>query len=411
MSLHPRADQSTVRRRNSRLVLGTIAAAPDTSRADVAARTGLAKATVSALVDCLVEADLVNETGLQARTGRGRPGTALSPSPTGPHGLGVEIAVDYVAVCLLDLTGQVRRCRFVPGDSRGRTPAQVFSRVARVVRSELDHAASLHVPIGGLGVALPGLVEKDNGMLRAAPNLGWRDVDPASALRDRLPLDGLPVLVDNEADMGARAELWSGAHGELSDFLYVSGEAGVGSGITIDGRLFRGVRGFGGEIGHLCVAPEGPRCHCGARGCLEAVAGTEAILTAAGLSENRPPGRGEASVPTEAAYELLLRRLEDGDARAIDAVSAAGRSLGVALSGAINTLDLPTVVLGSRYAALERSLRPSLEAELAERVPSSRWEPVQVLRAHCGQEAAALGAARTVTEAVLSDPELHMIAR
>ncbi|MFC5059405.1 ROK family transcriptional regulator [Saccharothrix xinjiangensis] len=379
------ASQHTVRRHNSALVLDSIMQAPGSSRAAVAARTGLTKATVSSLVDRMIGAGLVAEGEAQARTGPGRRGTALHLSPTGPHGLGVEIGVDYLATCLVDLTGRVRARWVRPSDNRDSSPSRVLAKVASAVRTALAEDVS----VGGVGVAVPGLVEVAGGTLRVAPNLGWREVDLRGELTRRMALD-VPVLVGNEANLAALAELW---HGDVAaDFVHISGEIGIGAGIVVGGGLFEGVSGFGGEIGHLSVDPRGPRCGCGSRGCLERLAGQDEIVRAAGVS----------------GVDDLLTRLAAGDKAATTAVRSAARWLGVALAGAINLLDLPTVVLGGNYARLEPWLHDPLRAELDRRVVSAEWSPVRVVASSLGAEAAVRGAAGSAVRAILADPDPYV---
>lgn len=390
------AGQHTVRRHNAALVLGAVAAEPGISRAGIAAGTGLAKATVSAIVDRLIAARLVVDTGPRVRSGRGRRGTGLSVSDRGPHGLGAEIGVDYIATCLVDLTGTLHAYRVRPGDNRSRTQRSVLAGLTRAVRTALREADRRAVPVGGIGVAVPGLVETGTGLLRLAPNLGWHKVDLAAALAERLPLAGVPVVVGNEANFAASAELVSAAHPGLRDFVHVSGEVGIGAGIVTDGALLTGVRGFGGEIGHICVDPAGPACGCGGHGCLERLAGLEAILRGAGLDLDAPPA---------VLVDRLVARLESGDARAKAAVRTAGRWLGAGLATVLNVVDIPAVVLGGSYAALEPWLREPLAAELAARVVSADWSPVRLLASGLGPEAAAYGAGSAAVAAIIADPD------
>ena len=393
------AGQHTVRRHNSALVLRAVAADPGLSRAAVAARTGLAKATVSSLTDRLLAADLVTETGPVVRSGRGRSGTGLRLSESGPHGLGVEIGVDYLATCLVDLTGRMHAHRMRPGDNRQRSVKQVLAGTVRAIRTALRDAEALGVPVGGIGVAVPGLVEAATGLLRLAPNLGWRDVDLGAQLRAAIELPE-NVTIGNEADFAAAAELWESA--ELRDFVHVSGEIGIGAGFVVDGAPYQGVRGFSGEIGHIPVDPAGPECGCGARGCLDRLAGLEWILRDSGVWDE--PG---ARPPAEVLDELV-NRLTGGDARAATAVRAAGRWLGIALSAAINVLDVPTVVLGGSYAVLEPWLRESLRAELDTRVLSAACEPVRVIRSELGRDAAVRGAATSTVRTIIDDPDVFI---
>ncbi|PXY22357.1 ROK family transcriptional regulator [Prauserella muralis] len=389
------AGQHTVRRHNSALVLGAIAESPGISRAGVAARTGLTKATVSSLVDRLVAASLLTDAGPERRDGPGRRGTSLSLSPRGPHGLGVEIAVDYVSTCLVDLTGAVHHHRTRPCDNRSQPVGRVLTRVAKAVDTALGDAAARGVDVGGVGIAVPGLVETSSGLLRLAPNLGWRDVDLPAELRRRSALPGDGVLVGNEANYAALAELWAGGHDGLRDFVHVSGEIGIGAGIVIEGALFDGTRGFGGELGHFAVSSRGPRCSCGARGCLERLAGQEAILDRAAAPD----------------LDVLVERLEAGERTATAAVRGAADWLGAALSSVLNLLDVPAVVLGGTYARLHPWLADPLASHLSGRVMGAPWSPVSVLRSALGTEAAVRGAAASAVRTIIADPDAYIAPR
>lgn len=387
------AGQHTLRRHNSALVLRAVLAEPGTSRAAIAAGTGLAKATVSSLVDRLLAAGLVAETGPTVRPGRGRRSTGLVPSATGPHGLGVEIGVDYLATCLVDLAGELHEHTVRAGDNRTRPPSRVLAATVRAINTALRAADRRGVPIGGIGIAVPGLVES-TGRLRVAPNLGWRDLDVATTVAARIERPDLPVVVGNEADLAAAAEL-GGPAGER-DFVLVSGEIGIGAGLVVAGRPFRGVRGFSGEIGHLTVDPAGPECVCGARGCLERLAGLEWIMRAADVWRAGPPAE---------CLDELIARLRADEVTAVAAVRAAGRWLGIALAGVINLVDVPCVVLGGSYAALEPWLREPLAAELDRRVISAAWSPVRLAASTLGGSAAVRGAAVAAIAGIVADPD------
>ena len=394
------ARQDALRPHNLALVLQHIAAGEPVTRARLAAATGLTKTTVSSLVDDLVSARLVVELGPEARGEIGRPGSALALDPSGYAGIGLEINVDYIAVCLANLVGEVRYLRTRARDNRAQSPAKVLRRAVRMIRTALDRAEAARLTVAGLAVAVPGPVETDRGLLRLAPNLGWVDVPVAGILADRLVGHDLAVVVDNEANLAALGELWFGGHHDLADFIHVSGEIGVGGGVVLSEELFRGVRGFAGEIGHVVVQPDGPRCRCGARGCLEQVAGQEAILRAAGLTGAVGTSIGQ---PGGSVAELLARA-RAGDPATLRAVESAGRALGIGLSATVNVVDPGTVVLGGLYAALEPWLRGPLLEELSERAITHRWSPVQLLASRLGPDAAVRGAAGVVVKRVLSEP-------
>ncbi len=371
------AGSRTVRAHNRALVLDRVAAEAGTTRAKIAHATGLTRATVSVLVDDLLDNGLLVELEPD-RVARGRPGSPLRLNPDGPGGLGVEVNIDYVSACVVDLTGAVRARRVE--QVAVSTPRDGVRRAARLAAAAIGAS---NVPVAGAALALPGLLD-EAGVLRRAPNLPrWRDVPAGDLLAGLLEV---PLrAVDNEANLAALAEHWYG--GAPADFVHVSGEIGVGGAIVLGGTLFRGVRGFAGELGHLSVDPRGPRCGCGSRGCLEQLAGQTALLRAArAVSEDD-----------------LLARLARGERRATAALTRAGRALGLALAGAVNLLDVPAVVLGGFYARVGERLVEPVSAELTRRVISGA--PVQVRVSELGADAAMLGAAGTVVRGVIAEPD------
>jgi predicted NBD/HSP70 family sugar kinase len=403
------ARQHSLRQHNLALVLQHIASGEPLSRARIAAATGLTKATVSSLVDTLVHAGLVTELGPEARGAIGRPASALTLNRSGLVGLGLEVNVDYIAVCVTDLAGGVRYLRTRLGDNRRQSPGRVLGRAVRIARTAMAAAEADGHTVAGLAVAVPGLVEPEQGLLRLAPNLGWTDVLVEAFFASRLAPPRLPVTVDNEANLAALGELWFGGHDGLTDFVHVSGEIGVGAGVIVGRELFRGVRGFAGEVGHVAVDRDGPRCRCGARGCLELVAGQEAILRAAGLTGEAGTSMGQ---PGGSVAELLARA-RGGEPRTLQAIEAAGRGLGVAVAALVNLVDPTTVVLGGLYTLLAPWLREPFSEELAERVVAQRWSPVRVLASRLGPDAAVRGAAGTVVKEILAHPAavLHPAAQ
>ncbi|ALV37215.1 ROK family transcriptional regulator [Streptomyces sp. CdTB01] len=375
--------QQGMRRRNLARVMHTVSADGPLSRAAVASRIGLTRAAVSSLVDELIRSGLLEELGPE-RPGRvGRPGSALAVSAHGPAGIGAEVGVDHLAVCAVDLRGQVRAKAVRHGANRGRSPEPVIAELTELVHRVVAEAQGEGLWPAGLAVAVPGLVARDARTVVRAPNLEWHDTD----LGALLPPDW-PLTVGNEANFGALAELWLG-EGTPRDFLHVSAEIGIGAAVVVAGGLLRGTRGFAGELGHVPVRPEGPPCPCGGRGCLEQYAGEEAVLRAAGLE------------PGEDRVGLLANRAADGDTEVRRALHDAGEALGIALTGAVNLLDPEGVVLGGALAGLAPWLLPSLEAELARRTAGPAC-PVTVSR--LGSEGPLLGAAHSVVRAVLDDP-------
>src|SRR5919106_7085100 len=277
------ANQRAVRRHNLGVVLRHVAERGPRSRATIATETGLNKTTVSSLVTELIGLDLIVERGLEQRGTVGRPGQVVELSGEGVVALGLAINVDYLAVRALDLTGAERHRSLDVRDNRRVEERTVLDRLGALASAALDAVQTEGLRPVGATVALPGLVDAARGSLLVAPNLGWNDVAVVDELHERLSGPPFPLAADNEANLAALAELWEGTARGLSDVLYVSGEIGVGAGIIVRGELFRGSQGFGGEFGHMTLDPNGKPCACGSRGCLETLAGLEALLEMAGL--------------------------------------------------------------------------------------------------------------------------------
>jgi predicted NBD/HSP70 family sugar kinase len=385
--------QRNLREANLALVLGHIARSGSITRAELASATGLTRVTVSGLVDELMAGGLVAEAAPVPRAGAGRPATGLTLATTGPAGLGLEINVDYLSAGVVDLSGATRVLRVRHRDQRGRRPARVIADLARLADEVRATAAAEGLLVAGICVGVPGLVN-GNGLVRVAPNLGWRDVDVKAALRTALgeSTSHVAVTVENEANLAALAELH--AHPEPApSFVYISGEIGVGAGLVLEGRLLRGPRGYGGELGHVTISPDGPPCRCGARGCLEAYTNQEALLRAAGL----PPA-------TENPAEVLRARAEAGDRQVLAALADAGTALGVAAADVVNLIDVDTVVLGGVFAPLAPWLSGPVTREVAARTVTSSWAPVTVRAAALGATATVVGAAGSVVRAILEAP-------
>lgn len=390
------ASQQGMRRQNLALVLRDVAARGPLSRADVAAGTGLTRAAVSSLVEELHAAGLVAELG-SAPSGRpGRPGRALMVGDRGPAGLGLEIGVDHVGACVVDLRGEVRAWEHAAAPNRDRPAAETLPALARVAARAARTAAALELRPAALVLSVPGLVGAVPGRVQHAPNLGWRAEPVVEPLRALLPagLRALPITVENEANLGALAELWRDP--ATTDFVYVSAQAGIGAAVVADGRLFRGARGFAGELGHVPVHPEGPACACGARGCLEQYAGEAAVFAAAGLAPT-----------TEDPIATLARYAGAGHAPVVAALDRAGTALGTALAGAINLLDPAGVVLGGAAAELGEWLLPAMRRELAARVTIRPWAPEALTASALARRAPLLGAATTTIHAILDNPITH----
>lgn len=379
------ARQGSLRRHNLGLVLRAIAGAPTpVSRADVAAGTGLTRATVSALVDRLLEARLVAELPPVATQRAGRPAVPLVPARGTVGAVGLEVNVDYTGVRVVDLAGAVLAEDVERGDFRDSDPRAVLAGLADLERRVTAPLVEAGVRLVGAALALPGLVDRRSGPLRIAPNLGWRDVDVLALLPPGARAPGL----GNEANLAARAEAHARRTTGPGSFVYVSGEVGIGGAVVLDGALLPGRHGWGGEIGHLAIGTAGGFDEGGT---LESYAGQDAILDRAGLPRSTP-------------VEELRDRADAGERAVLDSLAVAGRALGVALANVVHVVDVEHVVLGGTHAVLAEHLRGPVVEQLRRRVISAPWLDVGVDVALAGPYPALTGGALAVLQDVLDDP-------
>jgi predicted NBD/HSP70 family sugar kinase len=359
-------DLSSVRRHHLSMALEHLVRQGPCSRAALAQQIGLTKATVSALVSDLLDRGLVEERseqpGDEARVGR--PAVAVGVRRTSVGALGLEITVEHVDACVVDLAGQVRIRHRQASTNRNVRPERVLERLRTVTQRALADAEHTGIRCTGGTLAVPGLVEPRSGELLVAPNLHWLDVD-LTTLGTSLGLpDGVTVAVDNEANLAALAEMRHGCGQHLSSFVHVSGGTGVGAGIVIDRRVVRGTHGFAGELGHVVIDPAGRVCSCGARGCLETVVGA---------------GRRTSKRNTAIALATALRSV-------------------------VHLLDPDAVVLGGRFATMGSEFAEAVARQLHDITLGARWRPCEVYRSAIGPDAAIVGAATAALDVVLADP-------
>ena len=392
-----------VRASNMSTVLRNILASPgEVTRAGLSQRTGMTRATISRLVDDLVGAGLVRE--LEPGDGGG-PANRLTPAEGSAVALGVEVDVASLDVTLVDIAGRELGHRRIERDFADSAPEETMALAAREAHTLLEGTLPDGALFLGTGVGLPGLVSPTR--LALAPNLGWRDIPHDQLLAPFADLN--PVVVANEADLAAYAVAYTrpGVAGGPSTFVYVSGEVGVGAGVIVDHRPMSGARAWSGEIGHMCADPNGPLCRCGARGCLEAYLGVRALAEHVGA----PAGSGAigilrcAGLVDEAGAETsgsLGVGVEQERAQAV--LAEAGAALGRVLSGVINAMDIPHVVLGGAVAELSGALLDPAREEIETRTLQAPWSSpiVEVL-----PDSASLtvrGAAFRVLDALVDDP-------
>jgi predicted NBD/HSP70 family sugar kinase len=389
----------TVRRANLSAIVRELHARGPLSRSELVARTGLTRSAIRGLIGELVVGGLVTEGRATPLGTPGRPSPLVCPDPNGATVLALDIEVDSLAAAVVGLGGEVLDQVRVDRPRGHSSVDQVVGDLAGLVTVVRANRPAGRPEIG-ICVAVVGVVRRADGLVSMAPNLGWTDV-PLGEVLARVLGDDIPILVANEADLGALAEVRRGAAVGADHVLFISGEVGVGSGLIIEGQPFTGVAGYGGEVGHFPVNPVGRTCRCGAVGCWETEVGAPSLLRRAG----HPTIGGRAEV------EAVLEEADAGAATAIAALEETGRWLGVGLAGLVNLLNPRLVVLGGLPGRIHSHVADIVDAELDRRALPAPRRLVRVVPGSLGAEAPLLGAAELAFEPLLADPAMWMSAR
>jgi glucokinase len=300
--------------------------------------------------------------------------------------VGVDIGGTKVNALRVTEEGEVlaQETRATPADDQSAT-----------LRALTDASRAVWSPEAvAIGIGAAGLVRRD-GSLVFAPNIAWRDVDLAALAREAV---GAPVLIDNDCTAAGFAEWRIGAARGVEDVLYVGVGTGIGGGLILDGRRYRGANGFAGEIGHVVVDPNGERCGCGNRGCWETIASGQAITRDGRRAVTRHAHSRLAELaggdPDAVTGGMVTRAANEGDPAARGILAEAGMRLGEGIGGLVNVLDVSIVVVGGGAAAAgEHLLGPARHAFRATVEGRERHPDVPIVQAALGSDGAAIGAA------------------
>jgi glucokinase-like ROK family protein len=360
------------------------------SRADVARVTELSRATVSAIVEELLNARLLREARVGASRGGRRP-TILELNPDAGRVIGIDIGATHLMVSVANLRGDLLG-EYDSTLEIALGPDHCLQKVDEAVRQVLAKINCDLESITSIAVGVPGPVVAKLGMVVAPPIMpGW-DGFP---IQDRLrALWGRPIFVDNDADLGALGEWTYGAGKGESNLAYVKLGTGVGCGILIDGQIYRGVLGTAGEIGHVTVSEDGPPCTCGNYGCLEAMAGGRAIGQRAQLAIKAGQRTSLAAINHngEVTARDVALAAKNGDAVSQQLLSDAGRHIGSALASLINLLNPGLVLIGGGLTGAGEYLLNPIRAAVHERGMRASLQAARIDVAALGSKSTVLGA-------------------
>ncbi len=379
-----------------------VRAAGRAARSDMTRALKISAGSATTLTADLISAGLLREVeGLPREVGRGRPPVALEVVPEVHHVIGIKLSDERHSAVLTDFAGNPLADATLATPPTQRTLPALFDEISALIQAVLDPCCKKLSDIAAVGVGLSGIVDHQTGTVPWSPLLTTRDNDLAQAFKQRF---GVPLHVDNDANMLTLAELWFGAGRQMANFAVVTVEQGVGMGLVLENRLFRGSRGMGLELGHTKVQLDGALCRCGQRGCLEAYIADYALTREAATALHRNPRNLQSP---NAMLDDLFVQAKSGNDAARTIFRRAGRYLSVGLANVIQLFDPELIILsGERmrydYLYAEEVLAEMHKLTLNEgrspcRVDTHAWGDLVWAR---GATALALDA---VTDAVLGD--------
>ncbi|MEV6691597.1 ROK family transcriptional regulator [Micromonospora sp. NPDC051196] len=383
--------QDEIRRQNLGALLRYVHLHGATTRAELTNALGLNRSTIGALTADLAAAGLVTE-GAPKETGRaGRPSLVVRPESERIFAYAYSIEVDRLRAARVGLGGAVLDRRELDRP-RGLSAAEAAPLLAGAVK-EMRQALPKDAVCVGAGIAVCGMVRRDDGLVRLGPATGWVDEPIGAAVSNELGVD-VPVTVGNVAEVAAFAEHARGTAAGCDNVIYLYGDVGVGAGIIAGGRRLTGHGGYSGEVGHMVVSRDGARCECGNRGCWETEIGEHGLLRAAGRSDAR--GRDALLAVFDAA--------DRGDARAQTAVRQAGDWLGFGVANLVNIFNPEMVIFGGTMRDLYLAAAAQVRSRLNSNGLPACLEHVRLRTPMLGADAPLIGAAELAFDRLLADP-------
>lgn len=393
MTIHPSpARPDAIRAHNLSVMLGHIHRDGALTRAELTQRLGVSRSTVGALVADLTQLGLVQEVVPSGGERVGRPSHVVGPHHNGPIVYAVDIDVAHVTVAAVGIGGEVLGREAIPCEPENADPDTVITLVLDAL-PRLREKASPGAPVAGIGVSVPGTVDRHTGYISVAPNIGWHDVPFGARLIELAP-QRLALAIGNDADLAVLAEHHRGGARNIDDVVFLLGRVGIGAGIIASGRPLRGHDGYAGEIGHNVVDAKGPPCHCGKNGCVETYIGEPALLRLAGRDV----------LPSDEVTAAVFADARSGDVAALNAVREVAESLGRAIASLVNTLNPRCVMLGGYLSELLDIARADVERTLFEHTLEAHGGSVELVPPVFGADSALLGAAELAFANLLADP-------
>ena len=388
-------NQYVVKQENKTLVLTTIMNHTPISRAKVAKITGLNKGTVSSLVSELIDEELVEESGPGKSSGGRRPVMLLFNGNAG-YSISIELGVGYILGVITNLNGEI----IVEEKIQLQTThyKTIFPMMINLIRGLMNQVPESRYGVIGIGVGVPAVVSQ-KGEILLAPNLYWKNVK----LKEELEaVFDVPVFIENEANAGAYGEMRYGSSQNSRHTIFASIGIGIGVGMVLDGKLYHGLNGFAGELGHMTIEKDGKSCRCGNSGCWERYASEQALIDEA-------LNRGLVDKGQSEPFEQLIQLADEGDNHVIELFNEIATYIAIGLTNCINIFNPEHVIIGNRLMRAKEWFYPVIESYILDHAIGFHQNKLKIDSAKLGHHSTVAGMAAFTIEGFLLNQRNNLV--
>lgn len=376
-----KGSKTLLRDLNRSIVINMVREKGPISRTAISKATGLERASLTNIMNYLLENDLVKEVGEDKSSG-GRKPTLVDFNYDYGAACGIKVEAEKVILGLTNLEGKII------SKSEEKFPRGSKSeKILKLIKKNIDRLIQ-ETNLLGIGIGISGFVNLENDISIYSPILNWKNVNLARPLEEKY---GVPVFIGNDVNTLTLTEKWYGMGKNYKNFICITVGEGIGSGIVIDGKLYTGTIGGAGEIGHICISRNGPKCRCGERGCLEVFASDYFLIREAKKALAR--GQGTFNEPTP---KKLLEAAEHGDLIAKDIFKKMGKNLGIGVKNVVNLLNPEAIILGGERMDAYEFFSPSFEEAVKRHSFPEEAKKLDIVPAKFGKEGWIIGAAALV---------------
>jgi len=385
---------------NQSIVLNIIRNYGPISRADIAKRTKLSSTTVSTLADDLIKQEYLEEIGEGESSGGRRP-ILLKFNSASHFVIGVELEGRSITVAVTDL--EINIINKLTEEIKNSDESLVVDKIINLVQQVIKKSRVKFEKIVGMGVGATGLIDTERGIIRQAVNLDWKDV-PLKDLIEKKKFDEIPIYIDNIANVSALGEKWAGAGKKAKNLIYIRIGTGIGAGIILNRTIYEGSNGNAGEIGHMTIEPNGPRCKCGNRGCLEVLASGSAVakwaITETLGGRDTLIGKLTSGSIEEITAKVVAEAAKMGDKLALEIWEEVGEYLGIAIANLINMYNPELVIIGGGIAQAGKLFFEPIKRTVKKRALPGPAKIAKIVPSQLGENVSIIGAASLALEKI-----------